>query len=237
MSALITSLIPDVGDRFELIRDEIAAIIAIESEHQQVLAAAQTPSLDPAPWELRVFTERTIPWAAFIDAPDSDSPDFTPIVNVAFDNASIIMAGSNLVERQKVEGVYNIDCYAFGASGDDGDGQALGDERAARAAHGAARLVRRIVMAGAYNYLGTGFRKIVARRWVQTITSFQPQELDRSHSIQRVQATRLAMHVEFAETSPQVEGQPLELIHFTAKHAVTGQIYFTAKFGEEEEES
>lgn len=233
MSAQITTLITG-PDNFEALRDEIAAIIALESEGQQDLAAAEDPPLDPAPWKLRVFTERLRPWAFFADAPDQDHVDATPIVNVWFDNASIVMAGSNTIERQKMLGVFHVDVYGYGESAEteeyEGAGHISGDEKAATEAHRAARLVRQILMAGQYTYLG--LRGTVARRWVQSLTTLKPPE--DNVSVQNVQAVRLALHVEFNEFSPQYQPETLQLLSLTAKRAVTGQVYFTAKFESED---
>ena len=44
-------------DSFELVRDKIAMILADEFASQQALAQAE--AIDPAPWDISVYTERS----------------------------------------------------------------------------------------------------------------------------------------------------------------------------------
>lgn len=231
MSALITELIDKV-DRSEQIRDEIAAILLLESENQQALAAAAIPAKNPALWDLRVFLERSNPWEMFKAAPDQI--DGTPIVNVSLESINYDAHSSNTVERQMATGLYHIDCYGYGistANSDDYGGHQPGDEKAALEAQRAIRLVRNILMAGAYTYLGPAFRNIVGRRWPQQIQMFQPTLDGKAHP--HVVAARLALAVNFNELSPQVAGQTIELISATVKRRETGEIYFEAEYGDE----
>jgi hypothetical protein len=231
MPALITSLIDKV-DNSEIIRDQIAAILLVESAQQQVLAAAADPAKDPRLWALRVFVERSNPWAEWQDAP-SKQIDATPIVNVTYDNATADAAGSDAIERQKLVGTFHIDCYGYGVAADTVDGHLAGDHAAALESQRALRLVRNILMSAHYAYLGfpRGSSQFVASRWPQSFTMFQPAFDGRA--LQRVVACRLALQVEFNEFSPQVEGQPLEIISATVKRKETGEIYFKAKYGED----
>lgn len=228
MAAKIDTLI-DKFDNFELVRDEIAAILTLESENQQALALAA--SEDERLWKLRVFLERANPWSEFQDA--HDQLDATPIVNVWFDESTVDLKRSNLVERQGTDATFNVDVYGYGVSEEtlDYEGELThipGDERAARDVHRAVRLVRNIMMAGAYTYLG--MRGVVGRRYFQSIKSFQPQIDNRA--VQHVQAARLALRVEFNEFSPQVQGQPFELLHVQVKRKETGELYFAAEYGD-----
>jgi hypothetical protein len=209
----------DKFDTFELVRDQIAAILVVESAAQMVLAANAVPTpKDPNLWKLRVFTERSNPWSHFID----DSPaDTSPIVNVSFDGATYDMSKSNVVERQHSVGIFHIDCLGYGKSADVvAGGHQPGDELAAFEAQRALRLVRNILMAGTYTYLG--MQKVVGRRWPQSVNIFQPQ--DDGHHMQNVVAARLALQVEFNEFSPQVQGQIIELISLRVLRAETGQL-------------
>jgi hypothetical protein len=225
MAARILDLIDKV-DSFEILRDEIAAILAVEIANQQALATADDQ--DPNDWKLRVFLERSRPWAEFESAPEQANAQ--PIVNVWFDSLAVQLAASNVVERQRVEGVYNIDCYGYGVSEETETGHTVGDERAAIELHRAVRLVRNILMSAHYTYLGQ--QGLVGKRMIQSISAFQPQ-ID-GQSVQNVQAARLALHVEFNEFSPQVTGQPIELVSATVKRAETGEIFFTALYGDED---
>jgi hypothetical protein len=155
MPAQILSLITD-RDNCEVVRDRIAEILLIEVASQKALAAAADPLQDPDDWDLRVFTERTNPWDEFLpcDGDEEHQSTATPIVNVWFDTSQFDSRSSDTVERQKATVVYNIDCYGYGVSSDGDVDHDAGDARAALEAQRAMRLVRKILMAGSYIYLG-----------------------------------------------------------------------------------
>lgn len=227
MPALINELI-DKFDGVELVRDQIAAILVVETARQQELAT--TAGKDPRLWKLAVFTDRSLPWAQFIECPDQI--DGTPIVNVSFDSDSIDESRSNVVERQLMMATFNIDCYGYGVSGEDYEsaGQKLGDAIAAQEAQRASRLVRNILMGGAYTYLGfpRGSGQVVTKRILKSRTAFQPV-ID-SRPVQHIEAMRLALQVDFTEFSPQVQGVPLLLISAEVTRSDTGQVLLTATF-------
>jgi len=220
MPARLTDLI-DKRDTFEVLRDEVAAILAVEIAEQKALAAAA--ARDPDEWDLNVFVERAHPWAEFIDSP-ATAP---PIVNVSYDNQNFDRGASNAVERQKATAVYHLDCYGYGiASSDGAGGHVPGDRMAAEEAQRAVRLVRNILMSGAYTYLG--LRGTVWRRWVQSITMFQPPLEERT--VQQVVAARIALEVDFNELSPQVAGDELDLVSATVTRSANGQILINADY-------
>lgn len=234
LAAQITQLIDGV-DNFEIVREQIAAILVVESAAQQ--AKAEAADKNSALWKLRVFIERSNPWEEFVDSAGKNVPeDTTPVVNVSFDNASFDKSASNVVARQKTTGTYHIDCYGFGVSRDDGgDGHIPGDEDGALEAQRAFRLVRRILMAGTYTYLGftrgnelpAGQEQIVWGRWPRDVQMFQPQIGDRP--VAHVVAARFALQVDFSEFSPQVEGQPLELLSLVFTRP-TGEVILRAEY-------
>ena len=213
----------DKLDTFEIVRDQIGAILLAEVANQKALAAAAAK--DTRLWDLRIYSERSNPWADFVD-PEVDQIDLTPIVHVAFDRADADAKASTTVERQKLAGTYHVDCYGCGLSASEGAGHVAGDEKARLEAQRAARLVRNILMAGENTYLG--LRGTVAKRWVATMEAFQPAIDDRA--ITHVAVMRLTFNVDFIETSPQVTGEALELISSGVKRAETGQLYFTADY-------
>lgn len=216
----ISTLI-DKQDSFEIIRDQIAAILAIEVASQMQLAT--DGGKDPNDWKLRIFTERSNPWEQLLN----EQSDQSPIVNVWYDNSNFDPSGSNIVERQKTEGVFNIDCYGYGMSKDDGgSGHVPGDKEAAFEVQRALRLVRNILMAAEYTYLS--LRGLVWQRWPQSVTVFQPQ-ID-ARQIQQIVGARLAFRVVFNEFSPQVEAETLELLSVDVIRAEDGEIYFEADY-------
>lgn len=224
MSAKILELI-DKRDNAEIIRDEIAAILLVESTNQQALA--EEADKDPELWKLRVFTERANPWDEF----SGETPDTTPLVNVWWDNSNDDEKASNVVERQRVVGTFNVDVYGYGVSVESDEGHNPGDETAAFEAQRAARLVRNILMSAHYAYLN--MRGVVARRWRASAQAFQPA-ID-SRPVAHVSAVRIAMRVEFNEFSPQHIPVPLALISVAVKRIDTGELLFTADYPQEED--
>jgi hypothetical protein len=220
MAAVLQELI-DKSDSFELVRAKLATILLEESAAQQLLAHAD--GQDPRLWALRVFTERSNPWAEFRD--DSDEPQ-TPIVNVWFENMPFVKAGSNMVSRQKGVATFHIDCYGFGFAKATITGHTPGDVMASDEASRAVRLVRNILVSGFYAYLGfpqanalpVGQEQIVRGRWPASLTAFQPAQDDRP--VVRVNAIRLDLEVEVNEFSTEYVGEELETI--TAGFTRTG---------------
>lgn len=211
----------DKVDASELLRDQIAAILVTESASQQALAVAVAK--DPAPWKLRVFVERSDPWAEWMDDVPADT---SPIVSVRYDNSTFDGAASNVVERQKAIGVFNIDVYGYGVSADSSGGHVPGDMAAAFECQRAMRLVRNMLMAGTYTYLG--LRGTVWKRWPQSITCFQPAKDERA--MQQVSGARLALEVHFSEFSPQVTGDVLTLLMASVTRASDGLTYVVNSF-------
>jgi hypothetical protein len=219
----------DKQDTSELVRDQIAAILLVESQSQMALATAA--GKDPELWRLRVFSERSNPWADFIDAPDNGTEDAAPIVNVAFDNETFDGAASNVVERQKAVATFNVDVYGYGKSASQTVGHVVGDAKAAFEAQRGMRLVRNILMAGEHTYLG--MRGVVWRRFPQSITAFQPKVDKRP--VQNIVAMRLGLEVQFNEFSPQVTGETLELVSLRVNRDVeSGELLMLADFPIEE---
>lgn len=212
---MIQSLI-DKLDTFEIVRDKVAQILADEVASQKALAV--TAGKDPSLWDLLIFAERGNPWEQYLN--DLTPDTLPPVVNVWFSNDAFAMPQGNVVEAQAAEGVLNIDCIGFGVSRADGAGHIAGDELAAREAHRALRLVRNILMASEYTYLG--LRPAVARRWVGSRTTFQPPVSDQS--AQKVIGARLELQVKYIETSPQYQGELMEILAIDIKRASTGQI-------------
>lgn len=217
---MIAELI-DKQDNFEVVRDEIAAILVTEVASQMALATAG--GKDPNDWKLRVYAERSNPWEALLN----EQTDRSPIVNVWFDNSNFDPRASNSVERQKAEAVFNIDCYGYGMSQDVvGGGHKAGDQKAAIEVQRAIRLVRNILMAGEYTYLG--LRGLVWSRWPQSVTIFQPN-ID-ARQMQQIVGARLAFRVVFNEFSPQVQAETLELVSAKVSRSEDGEVVINADY-------
>lgn len=211
----------DKQDNFEVVRDQIAAILAIETASQQALAVLA--GKDSNDWKLRVFTERSNPWEQWLNT----QSDTSPIVNVWMDSATYDKKRSNVMERQHSMGLFNIDVYGYGQSANEiAGGHLPGDEQAAKEAQRAFRLVRNIMMAAEYTYLS--LRGIVANRWPQSFNVFQPQFNE--NPALNVVGARLVLMVEFNEFSPQVPEETLELLSVDVKRAEDGQIVAEADY-------
>lgn len=221
MTAQIHELI-EGSDAFELVRDKIAAILLEEQANQQSLATAD--SQDPRLWALRIFIERSNPWSQFTPSPNQI--DAFPIVNVSVARGDVDAHASNTVERQKWTVVYNVDCYGYGVSAEAGAGHVAGDSKAALEAQRAYRLVRRILMAAHYTYLGLT-RGTVWRRFPQDFEVFNLPAEDRP--VEHVVGLRFRLAVDFSEFSPQVQGEIMEEINVTLKRASTGEVYLNTK--------
>lgn len=220
MTAKITELI-DKQDNFELISLKIATILKEEIVEQQVLATAA--GKDPTLWDLRVFQERFNPWEQFLNEQD----DRSPLINVWFDSESFNRSASDVVSRQRADGVFNIDCYGFGESASDGgSGHTPGDLDAARTVHRAIRLVRNILMAGVYTYLD--MRGVVGGRFPNSVTAFQPES--QNQTIQKIMGARLALQVSYNEFSPQYVPEISELGTVTVTRESDGEILVVAEY-------
>ena len=216
----ISTLI-DKQDNFELIRDQIGAILALESQSQMGLAVLA--GKDPLDWQLDVYLERANPWEKWLN----EQIDHAPIINVWWDNSNFEGRSSNISERQRSETIFNIDCYGFGLSADDGaTGHTPGDRAAAFEAARAVRLCRNILMASEYTYLG--LQGLVGKRWPQSITSFQPQQ--DANTAQHITGARIAFRVEFNEFSPQYVAETLEFLSVDITAAEDGQLIIEADY-------
>jgi hypothetical protein len=204
----------DKQDGFEIVRDQIQTILVTEIANQQVLAAGA--GKDPDLWKIRVYSERANPWESVLN----QQTDFTPICNVWYTTSSFPEDTGNVVGRQKNVGVYNLDIYGFGIAEDVTGGHQPGDKAAAYNAQRAVRLIRNILMAGDYTYLG--LRGTIWKRWINSITMFQP-EFD-ARAMQQVVGARIAFRVEFNDFSPQAEFDTLEYISTTVYRAEDDEI-------------
>lgn len=206
----------DKQDSFELTRDLIAQTLADEFVNQQALATGA--GKDPELWKADVFTERSHPWERYL----KDTPDETPIVHVWFDSESFDKSASNIMERQKATGVYNIDCYGYGKSAKLATkGHTAGDKEAAIVSHRIARLVRNILMADVNTRLQTP--ALVIERWINSVNTFQPSQGNRQ--MENILATRIVLNVTFNEFAPQADITDLiETIGIDIKRAEDGAI-------------
>lgn len=211
----------DKQDGFEIVRDQIAAILKSEIENQKILAA-QEGKTDLTPWDLRVFSERVDPWESF-----REDKDTRPIVNVWFDNSTYPKNQGNVVDGKNALSVFNVDLLAVGSTSfGETEGQRPGDMVSAYNVHAAARLIRNILMASIYTYLG--LRGFVGQRWLTSLTSFQPAA--GSVPVEKITAVRLSLEVQHLEYSPQSTPVEIEGVLVDVYRSETGELYLQAEY-------
>jgi hypothetical protein len=211
----------DKLDTSEIVGEAIATILKIESTSQAAKAAAL--GKDPDLWSFRVFREASTPFAEFQEAKQWERP----IVNVWWANANFDKRAGNVVSHQQAVGTFNVDVYGYAMSKSTSVGHSPGDQDAALEAQRAMRLVRNILLAATYTYLG--LRKTVGARWPSSIQTFQPT-MDR-RPVQNVAAVRLSLEVTYNELSPQVTGEAAEVGTVQVRrNDITGEIYLTSQF-------
>ena len=213
----------DKNDNFELVLAQIAAILTTEVASQMSLAFAD--GQDPQNWNLRIFTDAFNPWEQFRDSPP-EGAGRTPIVNCWWDNSPFQKEGSDVVKKQFCNGRYNIDIYGYGCATNETTGHTPGDVNSALDAKRACRLVRNILMAAEYTYLG--MRGVVMERWVESMNYYQPQIDNRG--VVQASGIRIVFTVKFIELSPQVATETLEYLSATINRSETGEVYLVADY-------
>lgn len=204
-------------DKVEIVRDQLAGILALELANQYELAqAAEDASKED--YNVHVYIENDEPWAV----QDEENP--FPAINVSFDRYAVTTDdGAN---NRIVTASYLVDCYAAGNY--DGDG---GAGRVAKVkSMKVARLARNIIQAANYYYLG--LRGTVHTRRIKSCVSGAIKD---ANGAVKVGVQRITVEVEFRETSPQVTGDVLEAMNFTCNSA-TGEVLLNMGQSYREEE-
>jgi hypothetical protein len=185
-------------DNIEIVRDQLAGILALELLHQHELAEADPDLAAKEDYNVHVYIENDEPWAV----QDDDNP--FPAINVSFDSYSIDTDdGSN---DRIVNGKYYIDCYAAGNY----DGEGFAGRVAKIKSMKIARFVRNILQAANYRYLK--LRGVVNS---QHIAKCESGTVKDENGAVKVGVQRITLEAEFHENSPQVECDVLEAMGFT----------------------
>ena len=115
----IQSLV-DKLDGFEIVQARIAEILALETASQQVLAVAE--GKDPANWKLDVKEDAANPLGKWLHSGSSKGDpavDPSPVVNVWYESGNFSRGDGDVIERQKHDGSFNLDCYGIRPPGED----------------------------------------------------------------------------------------------------------------------
>lgn len=179
-------------DNIEVIRDQIAALLAVDFRRQAELAA-ESEAIDSGDYNVAVYVECDDP----LQYVDEDTPGANPFpcVNVILDSTDA-NKGTASVNKQAFTAKFYVDCYAEGNDAEDGEFS----YKAAQRAWKTARLVRRILRAEANTYLR--LRGIVGRvSW-----SFQAGEPSNTRSAIKVKMVRATLTIDYVENVAITEG-------------------------------
>lgn len=227
MAIVVLPDLIDKQDNFEIVRDQIAGILELNTVEQMSLATAALK--DPALWDLSVFVERTNPYEQYRGQAGTPAPTNTaPIVSVWYEAGTFEEASSNVGKQQTHLASINIDIYGYGIPKDDGaGGQIPGDLLASQNAQRAVRLVRNILMAEQNTYLQ--LRGLVWQRWPESITAFQPEFDGQPAAV--VLGYRFPLRCKFSENSPEIATPDnLEIIDIDIMRQSDGLLVAEARY-------
>ncbi len=222
----------DKQDGFEVVRDQVAVLLA-ENTTTQVALAAAVPKPDPELWRFRVYLERSNPWESFRDGNAQFAA--SPIVNVSYQGDEFPRDQGDTIERQAAAGRIAIDCYGLGKAADiAAGGHVPGDLDAVLEAQRCMRLVRNILMAAQNAWLQLqeidtpAPAPAVWQRWIASRQFFEP---DTGDSALQVVGFRLMLEVTFNEFSPQHSlDNLLEFVAVDIQRAEDGAVLGGAHF-------
>lgn len=214
----------DKQDNFELVRNEIAAILAAETLNQQAkaLVAGKNPEL----WKFDVYIERARIWESLSEL---EKP-VAPVVSVYFESENFAGDQSyNALLQTADPGIFNIEIFATALSQKNvGDGYTTGDRTAILDCQRVIRLIRNILFSvpadstqPGQDYTFLNMRGVVGYRRIQSVVQFQP---DYKKQAVVVAAARIALAVKYIETALEGPDQPFELLQVQATTTTGGQV-------------
>lgn len=226
MAAQIDTLI-NAQDGWELARDTVAAILAVEIEGQKVLAASSGENL--ALWDLEILAERDRPIGDWVNLERCET--YRPIVNVWVESVSFTEKQSHVTQNQ-ADVVLRIDCYGLGWSkANNSGGHNTGDRMAALEAQRAFKLVRGILLSEHYTYLGSPRKEnqwCFGRRITGTAKSYRPDEQLRAGFSAVVMSITLEVRVK--EQVPLITGEVIENVLLEVNRDTDGKVYVKADY-------
>jgi hypothetical protein len=203
---LITELI-STPDIVEIVRDQVAAILSLELQNQYQLAQKQAVGR-PFDYNARVYVENSRPYGS------GTAEDLLSFVNISLPKVDIPRGNSRMGD-QKETALVHLYCAACGNN----TGNFRDDKSSAIRAWKVMRLVRHILMADAYTYLG--MRGTIAQRHIFLMEAGAPPASDKSALAYTV--IRASLEVSFVERSTEAPSVLLEGIGYTVD-PVTGEV-------------
>ena len=178
------STLLDSPDNIEIIRDQIAALLAVDLQNQYRLATeAEKP--DAQDYKVAVYLEHSDPFQLI----DTNTPNANPfpLVNITTDSSDG-SSGTGSVGKMSMTAKFFLDVYANGNAATTDMGN-----KAALRAWKTARLIRRILRAESNTYLG--LRGIVGKvSW-----NFQAYSPGDVQSVLRMRIIRITLSVDYVE--------------------------------------
>ena len=218
----------DKKDNFELVRDEIAAILAKETANQQ--AEATLAGKDPNLWKFDVFIERSRIWESLLE---TGIPVF-PVVNISVDSETVSHDQSfNALHQTMEPGIFNIDIFAGGINTKlAGTGFISGDRQASLDCQRIARLIRNILFSvtpdttlPGEDYTFLNMRGVVGYRRLQNIQFFDLKVKDTPAV--SIKTATIALAVKYIETSLEGPSNDFDLIQAETTTSDGGQVNYT----------
>lgn len=223
MAAVIAHLVNRTLQAFE-IREKIATILEEEMANQRVLAVGLAEN--PIFWDARIYTQRRVPLAAFVDVPDNDSLNGRAIIHVEVASATEDSARPQTELTQGFTGDYTISCYGYGTAQNTTEGHDPTDVVAATVAESTAALVYNLLRNAKLSILG--MPGVVYQRTVNALMFSNPN-IDHPEPGIYIECIQLKVNVKYIEKVQENAGVPLQIVNLDVhKDVVDGQTLLTA---------
>jgi hypothetical protein len=193
-----------VQDNVEKIRDRIVYILKQECINQHALAV-ETGAADARDFDVGIYLESERPWQ-LTEYEDSENP--FPLANVCLAGIKQPEKSGSMVSGKKFIAQFFIDCYGCGNKSADGNNDQLASIRAWKTG----RIIRNILMAACYTYLG--MQMIVNQRNVTEMNAGTPSNRFTNTSALSITVCRIILEVNYTENSPQITPVEMEEITF-----------------------
>lgn len=216
----------DKQDNFEIVREEIASILAVETANQQIKAVAA--GKDPKLWEFKVYTERSLIWKSLTN---TENP-VVPVVNISFESSEYASDQAAYTLTQITDSaIYNIDIFTSALTEElVAGGQIPGDRQSIIDCQRITRLIRNILYSvppdttvPGDDYAYFNMSGIVMERKLQTIQSYIPNYKEQGIY---VTGTRMVLAVKFSEFALEGPDNPLNLLQATTIVNEFGEVIY-----------